>query len=156
MVSPEMDVITRVFLAGSILTATLGGAGTVDSQGVGQGQCGFDPDCKEPTPFCTITYDIQGNFGVCTAEQKAPPPQVLGEQSCPQGTVRQLIYQNEGSEAVCLPPEVVAKESCPPGQTKEMKEYLGTQAVFCRSEVRGPKVPQTQLRWFPRTRRYIR
>ncbi|OGD73329.1 hypothetical protein A3K29_04335 [Candidatus Collierbacteria bacterium RIFOXYB2_FULL_46_14] len=60
--------------------------------------------CKNPqTPYFFIQYSLKGNTPGCSSIRIKPPVQVMEGQACPPNTTRQLIYPNEGSEAVCLP-----------------------------------------------------
>lgn len=72
--------------------------------------CSFEPDCKTTElPYCNVTYTHgpRGNYGTCEAVKKIPPVQVLFGEECPQGTVKQLVFANEGDESVCLNPAEV-------------------------------------------------
>lgn len=66
--------------------------------------CSFDPDCKDPVaPFCNINYDlVNGNHGTCSATDIPEPIQIIEGENCPPGTVKQYVYPNEGTEAVCI------------------------------------------------------
>lgn len=72
--------------------------------------CSFDPDCKDLSkPYCNTVYDLAGNYGVCEAVKAVPPVQVIEGEDCPKGKIRQPIYLNEGSEAVCLDPKLAER-----------------------------------------------
>lgn len=67
------------------------------------GSISFAGDCKdEANPYFHIVYSLDGNHGVCGPVKVDPPKQVIDGEECPPGTVRQRIYQYEGTEAVCL------------------------------------------------------
>lgn len=103
------------FVRGTIITLNLAalafsGFGSnsnkkVESKSTLPGEaCSFDPDCKnQDRPYCNVVYDLDsGNYGVCGEVNEPDPLQVVDGEACPTGTKRQEIYNNEGSEAVCL------------------------------------------------------
>ncbi len=116
-----MNKVERVLLFGSALLVAGSGSGSkidahtnqkvVGSSGgtlpTENAPCSFNGDCKEPSaPYCNIIYRPQsqgGNYGECRST-KDNTIQVIDEENCPKGLVKTLIYQYEGTEAVCLTP----------------------------------------------------
>jgi len=97
--------------------SVIGGGSTINSKVQGdiknnhsQQNCAIPIDCPNPSePYCNIYYPLRGSnnpsqlpYGLCEANPIQEPLQITSEDECPTGTLKQLIYPNEGTEAVCL------------------------------------------------------
>lgn len=110
MIKPDILIKKGILIANlSILAGATSMAAPMQDRdvspkpGLGGEACSFDPDCPTTDrPYCNIVYDSSGNYGVCGAVDQEEPLHVLGEEECPVGTTRQLVYKYEGDEAVCL------------------------------------------------------